>query len=121
MAITDIFPLTPYYPVEPQQRSRLVEQGVESGKVYKRSKGTDLWRCELQGTGSSADIQTLINFHAQMTTDVFTFEDKSFSSGQINRICVFRKRGADLSAIDYKNMSYEHWIWTALIEETTLA
>jgi len=114
MAVTDVFPLTPSYSIPRKLRDRKVRQPVESGKMYVRSKGTDQWILDLVGIGSSADMTTLLNFYEAQATDIFKFQDKSFSP-QVDRIVVFA------APPEWDEVGYEQFEWKCTLVETTLA
>lgn len=87
---------------------------MESGKLYVRSRGTDIWSAEITGVGSPSEITTLKNFHANHVKDTFTFEDKT-QSPTINRTCVF------LSNLRVNYLGNARYEWRCLIAETTTA
>lgn len=114
MAASDIFPLTPSYPISRHLRDRKIRRFMESGKVYVRSRGTDQWQLELQGIGAAADLTTLSNFYEQQAKDVFTFQDKSFSP-QVDRVMVFA------GPPEWEETTYEYFLWRVRFLETTQA
>lgn len=114
MAVADIFPLTPNYPLERRLVDRKVRVRMESGKQYVRSRGTDLNSFELVGLGTSADKTTLHNFYEQQAKDVFTFQDKSFSP-QVDRVVVFA------APPEWEETVFEAFHWRCTLIETTQA
>lgn len=114
MAITDIFPLTPFFPLQRKKVDRKIRQRMESGKLYIRSKGTDLWQIDLTGLATSANIVTLQTFYEAQAQDIFTFQDKSFNP-EVDRVVAF---GATLQVDE---TAYEYFIWRVTLVETTLA
>src|SRR5690242_553952 len=78
MAITDIFPMTPIYPVQRDLYDRKVRVSMPDGDIKIRSRGTDPRLLSLTGWGTIDDQATLQAFYEAQATDVFTFQDKSF-------------------------------------------
>ena len=114
MALTDVFPLTPSWPIERHLRDRKIRLQMDSGKQWVRSEGTDQWQLELAGLGGSADLTTLLNFYESMAHDIFKFEDKSFSP-QIDRAVVFA------APPEWEESCYEYFTWRCVLLETTVA
>src|SRR5579859_1517579 len=114
MAAADNFPLTPYFPIPRKMVDRKLRQRMESGKLYVRSKGSDLMQLELTGLGTEADVTTLQNFYEQQALQIFTFQDLSFTP-QVNRIVAF---GAPLEFEEVMNAYFQ---WKCTLVETTLA
>jgi hypothetical protein len=79
MAVEDLFPLTPSYPVGRQLYDRKVRVEMPDGDIKVRSRGADPQLLELTGLGTIDDQTTLQEFYEAQATDIFTFTDNSFA------------------------------------------
>jgi len=107
MATSDVFPLNPSYPIDDDPIDRKVRREMELG-FYERSEGADIWRAELHGSCTGAELLNLKAFRELVAGNVFKLVDKSFPSvGDINRICMFM---GPVRSRHYSHNAFEWWV-----------
>jgi hypothetical protein len=112
--VTDLFPLAPYWPLGRLLRSRKVLQEMESGKIYVRSKGSDLRVFNLAGECSVAEYESLLTFYEAHAVCGCTLHDESYSPAQDWPV-VFT------APPDFEESTYDTVRWTCTLRQTTTA
>jgi len=80
---SDLFPLTPWYPVDEPEAIDMKERlQVDSGKWFIASNGTDLGVWELTGECTYAERKTLIEFYENHACCGCTFRDPRYSPAE---------------------------------------
>jgi hypothetical protein len=109
MGTSDVFPLQPVYPIQRDPYDRKVRVPMPDGDIKIRSRGADPQTFALTGFGTIADQTTLQTFYEAQAADVFTFQDKSFSS---ERDVVVRF----VAAPEWEEW-FEYMIWKCTLRE----
>ena len=110
--VTDLFPLSPFWPLGRPLRSRKVLQEMESGKVYVRSKGSDLRVFNLTGQCSVAEYEDLLEFYEAHAVCGCTLHDQSYSPAQ-DWLVMFT------APPDFEESTYDTVVWTCTLRQTT--
>ena len=108
---TDLFPLTPNWPIHRERIDRKVRLQMDSGEWFIRSKGDDLRVFELEGRATSSEIETLLGFYEDHAKIGCRFRDAGFTRSRDVRV-----QFASTPAVN--EAFFNHFSWNARLVET---
>ena len=85
-SVTDLFPLTPNWPINRERIDRKVRLQMDSGEWFIRSKGEDFRVFELEGRATSSEVETLMAFYEDHAKIGCRFRDAGFTNARDVRV-----------------------------------
>ena len=110
-SLTDLFPLTPFFPIGGSAVDRKQRFPTQSGKWFVRSQGDDLGVYQIEGRATSEEIKTLLDFYEDHALIGCTFRDATFNPA-VDRRVQFSARPR------YSLVAFEFIPWSARLVET---